>query len=195
MIRLGAGHGKPPACASPLRHPIVAPTLTLGTVMIRRLASPSGLALHHILYAVLALGLAALIVMQLGRDNGSGNGEAATPSQLPPGAVDPTLMDPAHYRATIQQIEAILYKTEPAGLSDATQVSRLAVQLGTQVLRAPNRLQGQRLGREVMAFSNRIGLEEGAGYGTLDLAAARRDWENVRGKVFVPASWFRRAAP
>lgn len=164
--------------------------------MIRRLRNSSGLALHHILYAIVAVGLAVVVVMWLDRrGGGTVNEEADSQAQPAAAAADPTLMDPTPYRVTIQQIETILYQDGPSGLADASQVSRLAVQLGTQLLRAPNRLQGQRAGREVMAFSNRIGQLEDVGSATLNLPAARKDWEEVRGKVFVAAAWFRSTAP
>lgn len=154
---------------------------------------PRGLALHHVLYALVAIGLVIVLVMQLTGGDENEATQRPSPGAQPTAQADATLMDPAPYRTTIQQLEAVLYKDEPAGLSDATQASRLAVQLGTALLRAPNRLQGQRAGRDVMAFGNRIGQEADVGYATADLRRAREDWERVRGKLFQPAAWFRTA--
>ena len=157
---------------------------------IRATNSP-GIALHHLLYAVLATGLVVLVVMQLGGRGDAPGGEDVAPAPAARTPPDPTLMDPAPYRSTIEQIELILYRTGPAELADADRVSRLALQLGTQLLRAPNRLQGQRAGREVTTFSNRIGQQADVGYATPDLPRARADWEQVRGRVFRDAPWFR----
>lgn len=136
-----------------------------------------GIALHHIIYGIIAI---AVVVFVLARVLGKGTETEANP--------DPRLIDPAPYRADIQQVETLLYGNTAPGLSDVERLSQRAMVLATRLMGGANKLQASLAFRRVTGFSGRI--KQQVGQATFDRAAAQHDWEAVRDSVFRPAPWF-----
>ena len=100
----------------------------------------------------------------------------------------PAKLDAASYRPVIQAIEAALYTTEAFSEADAHTVHRESARLTGLVREAPPSDAQRRAVYELDIFYATYGKTVD---GTLDRAAARRDWEKLRGIVFAEAPWLR----
>lgn len=103
-------------------------------------------------------------------------------------------VDPSPFRNRITALEAIVYRTSRAGLADGGRVASLASDLATAVA-AKAAPADRAAAAGLLNWSSRLGAEEDVGYGTLDLASTRAEWERLRDRVFDDASWFRHSGP
>lgn len=142
--------------------------------------SPIGIATWLVLISVVFLGLGNL-VRQV-----ADTGEEV----LAQAHATPNRIDPAQYRQQIEELEAVVYADADAVVGRRSRIQVAAMQLGQAVMRGPNRPLGAKYGQRILAYGQRVGVVEDIGYQTVDLVAARAEWETLRGDVFLEADWF-----
>lgn len=100
------------------------------------------------------------------------------------------LFDPEPYRAHIEGLEAILQKpaADPGdGAKMFSHAAELAGDLGLQIENARRKETVKSL---LIDFGQSVSDEEASG-GSIDMAAARQRWHQMRDSLFEQADWFR----
>lgn len=127
---------------------------------------------------LVAMGL-ALAATAAGCAGGSGE-EAASRRNL---------IDPAPYRAEIETLERVLYKTSPPGYGDYDLVASMLVRLYERVSEGVASPMGRGLVDEILFLASHADIGE-SGYAFPDLKPMRDRWEKIRSELFVDADWF-----
>jgi hypothetical protein len=104
----------------------------------------------------------------------------------------PGLVDPTPYRATIEAIEAVLYREGRAAWSDPETVASLAMQLGDRLYADLGPLRGRPVLVDLVDFATAIGAQAESGYAAPELEGPRAAWEALRTRWFGAAPWFGR---
>jgi hypothetical protein len=115
---------------------------------------------------------------------GDGGGEAGATA---------TRLDPELYRSDLEDVEAVLFKEEPADYGDGDRVSAALYRAAGRAMAADCDPASQARARVLVAFAGEAGAMEDAGYAMPDLGSLRARWHEVRGEVFDEAEWFREA--
>jgi hypothetical protein len=103
-------------------------------------------------------------------------------------------IDPNQYRAEIQGMEAVVYESGPAEYGRGMRIYEAAMVLSDAIMRYPNRLIAGVFSSEVLAYGQRMSTMEDVGYTTLDMTIVRREWEQIRDRIFQDAGWYQRSA-
>ena len=107
----------------------------------------------------------------------------------------PARVDPTPYRAEIEALEAVLYRTSEVERGDAERAGAAARELGDRLVRDLDRVAGSQALLRLGAFAMNVESSADAGYALPDLSGPRRDGERLRGELFERAPWWRRAGP
>ena len=133
--------------------------------------------------AIAALAVPVLAALVLTGCGGGGEQAGATATRL----------DPELYRSDLEDVEAVLFKDEPADYGDGDRVSAALYRAAGRAMAAGCDPASQAKARVLVAFAGEAGAMEDAGYAMPDLGSLRARWREVRGEVFDRAEWFREA--
>jgi hypothetical protein len=81
----------------------------------------------------------------------------------------------------------------PIQLEDVTHWELAGCQLAEKIRTTETESAGRQLDQDIAFWVSRFGGELDSGYKILDLSRARSEWEAMRGELFGPALWFRKA--
>jgi hypothetical protein len=140
-------------------------------------------------YLILLCGLAALVLLAILLGGGREPSEPTGTDAAPPPGTSAVRIDPDPFRQQITAIEELLYPTGPSGSVSSARVASAARRLADTVRARGGSAAIQAFDR-IGAFASELETERGAGFGGLDLPAARASWEGTRDEVFRPADWF-----
>ncbi len=150
-------------------------------------ARGAGTTFYLIVVAILAALVLAFVLLE----------RRSPPSERPPagptaGGLQPGAggrLDPRPFRSQVEALEAVLYRPGPADAATGAHVSYAARQLADVVRTATEGTSSQLHWREIASFAQEVGREDDVGFASFDLPAARTRWEEIRGRVFLPADW------
>ncbi len=108
-------------------------------------------------------------------------------------------IDPNTYRSEVEALEELVYAERVPSFDYGGSILRAASTLSDMIRSKESglllRSRNQQASMEILSFGQGQAASEEVGYALMDLSVTRTEWEEVRGRVFLDADWFRHTTP